>query len=63
MSRSRLRRSWGQTAAIVAMLYNAHRDPANSQYRAAWEFNPYSEPSVIKPISLRDLHAMTKGVI
>lgn len=44
MARGRMRRQWDQTAAVLALIANCHRDPKKrgSPYRPE-EFNPFAE--------------------
>jgi len=41
MAESRGRFEWSQTAEILAMLYNAHRDAQKCPPRTAEDFSPY----------------------
>ena len=40
MAEGRIEESWTHTAEILAMLYNANRDPKRSRPMRASEFNP-----------------------
>jgi hypothetical protein len=41
MAEGRRRDAWQHTSALLAMLFNAHRDPKKSQPRKPTDFDPY----------------------
>ena len=41
MAESRGKADWGRTAAVLAMLANAHRDPKRTRSFKPADFNPY----------------------
>jgi len=41
MADARGRADWGRTAAVLAMLANAHRDPKRTRSFKPADFNPY----------------------
>jgi hypothetical protein len=43
MAEARGRFDWAQTAELLSMLYNAHRDPNRTGARSAADFSPFPE--------------------
>lgn len=43
IAEGRAKLEWRQTSEILALLYNANRDPEKTQPLTADDFNPYSD--------------------
>lgn len=54
MAEGRQESQWGQTAEVLAMLYNLNRDPKRSKPATARDFNPFApKPAKLKaPIGI-----------
>jgi hypothetical protein len=58
MARARAKLEWGQTAHVLCMLYNAHRDPKRSEALSPNDLNPFAEPRPAIGISTSDFSFM-----
>lgn len=54
MAEGRQRSQWNQTAEVLAMLYNSHRNPKARPRRPA-EFNPLAEKRRAAAPKIKDL--------
>ena len=62
MAESRGRDNWAHTSAVLAMIFNMHRDPKTARARSAMDFDPYAQAKQKSETSMADLRgAFEKG--
>ena len=62
MARAKRREDWAHTSALLALIYNANRDPKRTEPAKPQDFDPTREPEQVEEVSdMAGLEAFCKG--